>query len=155
MWFDSDNAEGIEPSFGLVGAVADDKMITIQRLVVEIIPVRGRVKGVHRVAIDHGIGPVADADGAVAQTVVKLYAKRFFKVGYYNVRAFHVAVHQRALDVDFVLVVGLDFFAGTRYEHKGEESENDSEVPVFHILAIIWFYSSAVSENMSSVTVSS
>ena len=116
MWFDSDNAEGIEPSFGLVGAVADDKMITIQRLVVEIIPVRGRVKGVHRVAIDHGIGSVADADGAVAQTVVKLYAKRFLKISYHNVRAFHVAVHQRALDVDFVLVVGRVFFCAR--EHR-------------------------------------
>ena len=105
MWLDSDNAESIKPPFSLVGAVADDEMIAVERLVVEIIPIRGSVKGIHRIAIDKGIGFVADADGAVAQTVVKPYAKRFLRVSCNNIGAFHVAVHQRSFDVDFVLVV--------------------------------------------------
>ena len=67
------------------------------------------VKGIHSVAKNNGIGSIADADNAVAQTVVKPYAKRFLKVRYYNVRAFHIAVHQCAFDVDFVLVVGRVF----------------------------------------------
>ena len=113
MWLDSHNTKIIEPSLGLVSAVANDEMVAAQRLVVKVIPIRGIVIGLNRVANDNGMVAVADVDGAVAQVVIKRHTQRFLCIRRLEVRAAHVATHQRALDVDFVLVVGFVYlFAG-------------------------------------------
>ena len=118
MWFDSDNAEGIEPPLGLVVAVADDEMIAVKRLVVEIIPVRSMVISLNRVANHNGMVRVADVNSTIAQIIIKPHTECLLAESHHNVRAFHVAVHQCALDVDFVLVVGRVFFCA-REHRKG------------------------------------
>ena len=94
MQFDSNKPEVVEPALSLIGAVADDEMIAVQRLVVKVIPIRGIVKGVHGVANDNGIGIVADVDGTIAQVVIKLYTKRFLIKSHLYVGIFHVTAHQ-------------------------------------------------------------
>ena len=121
------NPEIVEPAFGFVGAVADDEMVAAQGLVVEIVPIWGMVIGRNRVANGNGMVVVADADGAVAKVVIKRHAEGFLVESRHEVGAAHVAIAQRAFDVDFVLVVRHDLFAARPSQNRQhDKAENDS-----------------------------
>ena len=60
------DAEIVEPSFGLIYTVADDEVIAAQRLVVKVIPIRGIVIGLNRVANDNGmVNEIEISDGSI------------------------------------------------------------------------------------------
>ncbi len=128
MRFDSDNAEGIETPLGLVGAVADDEMITSHRQVAHIIAHLSVGVGRGLFAKQDGVLCVADGYRAIVHVVVEIHIKRFPKIACLDVGSFHVAVHQRAFDVDFVLVadkrvIGRHFVA--RNGHERDDGGNE------------------------------
>ena len=102
---DRHNPEIVEPSFGLIGAVADHKMVAVQRLIthLELPPNIG--KSLDGVANHQGTLFACDAYCAVAEIFMELNPKRVMFQEGLNVRAAHVAIGHRAFDVDFVFVV--------------------------------------------------
>ena len=104
MWSNCHNAEIIEPSLGLVGAVADDEMVTPLGLVAHIVAYLGIGIGWGLLAEEDGILRIADGHRAVAHIFVEIHIDCLSQVTRLDVRTSHVASHQRAFDVDFVLV---------------------------------------------------
>ena len=104
MWLDSDNLIVVEPPLGLVGAVADDEMVTPLGLVAHIVAYLGIGIGWGLLAEEDGILRIADGHRAVAHIFVEIHIDCLSQVARLNVGTSHVASHQRTLDVDFVLV---------------------------------------------------
>ena len=98
------NSEVVKPSLGLVGAVADDEMVTPQGLVAHIEAYFGIGIGWGLLAEEDGILRVADGHLAIVHVFVEIHVDRLAQVARLNVWTSHVATHQRTLDVDFVLV---------------------------------------------------
>ena len=105
MWSNYYNAEIIEPSFGLIGAVADDEMIAAQGLVAHIESRSCVVSRSYGVAKNDMVLSVADADDAFTHIIVKVHIHGLPPITRLNVWIAHVAIGQRAFDVDFVFVV--------------------------------------------------
>ena len=105
MRFNCHNAEIIEPSFSFIRAVADDEVVTPQGLVAHEVAHFGIGMSRGFLAEQDGILRVADGHGANAHVVMEIHEDGLAEVACLNVRAAHVAVAQRAFDVDFVLVV--------------------------------------------------
>ena len=104
MWSNCHNAEIIEPSLGLVCAVADDEMVTSQGLVAHEEAYFGVGVGGRLLAEEDGILRIADGHLAIVHVFVEIHVDRLAQVARLNVWTSHVATHQRTLDVDFVLV---------------------------------------------------
>ena len=114
LWPNGDNLEVVEPSLGLVGAVADDEVVATHGLVAHIITISGAIVSVDSVANGSVATIIADAYRASPQVVIKLEPNRFLQVVCNDVRAAHVAIGKRTLDIDFALVVGfVDLLART------------------------------------------
>ena len=105
MRLDRHNAESIEPSHGLVVAVADDEMVAVKRLVAHIESRSCVVSRSYGVAKNDMVLSVADADDALTQIIVEVHINGLAKIARLDVRMAHVAVGKRAFDVDFVFVV--------------------------------------------------
>ena len=107
MRFNCYNAEIVEPSFGFFGTVADNEVVATHGLVAHIITISGAIVSVDSVANGSVATIIADAYRASPQVVIKLEPNRFLQVVCNDVRAAHVAIGKRTLDIDFALVVGL------------------------------------------------
>ena len=105
MRFNCYNAEIVEPSLGLVGAVADDEVIAAQGLVAHIESRSCVVSRSYGVAKNDMVLSVADADDALTHIIMEVHINGLSPITRLNVRIAHVAIGKRALDVDFVLVV--------------------------------------------------
>ena len=105
MRFNCYNAEIIEPSFGLIGAVADDEMVATQGLVAHIESRSCVVSRSYGVAKNDMVLSVADADDALTHIIVEVHINGLSPITRLDVRIAHVAVAQRAFDVDFVFVI--------------------------------------------------
>ena len=105
MRLDRHNSEVVEPSFGLIGAIADDEMVATQRLVAHIESRSCVVSRSYGVAKNDMVLSVADADDAFTHIIVEVHINGLSPVTRLNVRIAHVAIGKRALDVDFVFVV--------------------------------------------------
>ena len=105
MRLDRYNPEIIEPPFGLVGAVADDQMIASQGKVAHIVANRSVRISRSLFLEQDGVLRVADGHGAIVHVVVEIHIKRSTQIASLNVGMAHIAVHQRAFDVDFILIV--------------------------------------------------
>ena len=121
------NPEIIEPSLGLVGAVADDEMVTSQRLVAHEETCSRIVARGNGVAKDDMIEFVADADDALTQIVVEVHMDRLVPIARLKVRSSHVAIRKRAFDVDFVLVADERVGFGYFHARGGNQSHNNKE----------------------------
>ena len=99
-----DNAEIVEPTFGLVCAVADDEVVAAHGLVAHEVAHFGIGMGRGFFAEQNGILRIADGHHAHAQIVVEIHINGLTNVARLDVGAAHVAVAQRAFDVNFVLV---------------------------------------------------
>ena len=95
----------VEPSFGLVGAVADDKMVATQGLVAHIESRSCVVSRGYGVAKNDMVLSVADADDALTHIIMEVHINGLSPITRLNVRIAHVAIGKRALDIDFVFVV--------------------------------------------------
>ena len=122
------DAEIMEPSLSLVGAVADDEVIAAQGLVAHIVA-HFRV-GVSRLflAENDGILRVANRHCANTHVVVEIHINSLAKIARFDVRMAHVTVGKRAFDVDFVLVVDeivrTGFLAArSRYQSDKQDCE--------------------------------
>ena len=105
MRFNCYNAEIVEPSLGLVGAVADDEVVAAQGLVAHIESRSCVVSRSYGVAKNDMVLPVADADDAFTHIIVEVHINGLSPITCLDVRIAHVAIGKRAFDVDFVLVV--------------------------------------------------
>ena len=105
MWSNYYNAEIIEPSFGLIHAVADDEVVATQGLVAHIESRSCVVFRGYGVAKNDMVLSVADTDDAFTHIIVEVHINGLSPITRLNVRIAHVAVAQRAFDVDFVFVV--------------------------------------------------
>ena len=105
MRFNCYNAEIVEPSFGLIGAVADDEVVAAQGLVAHVESRSCVVSRSYGVAKNDTVLSIADADDALTQIIVEVHINGLSPITRLNVRIAHVAVAQRAFDVDFVFVV--------------------------------------------------
>ena len=99
------DSEIIEPSLGLVGAVADDEVIAAQGLVAHIESRSCVVSRSYGVAKDDMVLSIADVDDTLTQIIVEVHVDGLSPIARFDVRMAHVAVGKRAFDVDFVLVV--------------------------------------------------
>ena len=104
MRLDRHNPEIVEPSLGLIGAVADDEMVTPQGLVAHIVAHLGIGIGWGLLAEEDGILRVANGYRAVVHVFVEIHIDCLSQVARLNVGTSHVASHQRTFDVDFFLV---------------------------------------------------
>ena len=105
MRFNCYNAEIVEPSFGLVGAVADDEVVAAQGLVAHIESRSCVVSRSYGVAKNDMVLSVADADDALTHIIVEVHINGLSPITRLDVRMAHVAIGKRAFDVDFVFVV--------------------------------------------------
>ncbi len=99
------NAEIVEPSFGLVGAVADDEMVATQGLVAHIESRSCFVTRSYGVAKNDMVLSVADADDALTHIIVEVHINGLSPITRLDIWMAHVAIGKRAFDVDFVFVV--------------------------------------------------
>ena len=99
------NAEIIEPSFSFIRAVADDEVVATQGLVAHIESRSCVVSRSYGVAKNDMVLSVADADDALTHIIVEVHINGLSPITRLNVRIAHVAIGQRAFDVDFVFVV--------------------------------------------------
>ena len=99
------DAEIIEPSLGLVGAVTDDEVIAAQGLVAHIESRSCVVSRSYGVAKNDVVLSVADADDTFTHIIVEVHINGLSPITRLNVRIAHVAVAQRTFYVDFVFVV--------------------------------------------------
>ena len=102
---DRHDAEIVKPSFGLIGAVADDEVVAAQGLVAHIESRSCVVSRTYGVAKNDLVLPVADADDALTHIIVEVHINGLSPITRLNVRMAHVTIGQRAFDVDFVFVV--------------------------------------------------
>ena len=102
MRLDRHNSEVVEPSFGLVGAIADDEMVATQGLVAHIETRSCVVSRSYGVAKNDMVLSIADTDDAFTHIIVEVHINGLSPITRLNVRIAHVAVGQRAFDVDFV-----------------------------------------------------
>ena len=105
MRLDRHNSEVVEPSFGLIHAVADDEVVATQGLVAHIESRSCVVSRSYGVAKNDMVLSVADADDALTHIIVEVHINGLTPITRFDVRIAHVAVAQRAFDVDFVFVV--------------------------------------------------
>ena len=105
MRFNCYNAEIVEPSLGLVGAVADDEVVATHGLVAHIESRSCVVSRSYGVAKNDMVLSVADADDALTHIIVEVHINGLPPITRLNVRIAHVAIGKRAFDVDFVFVV--------------------------------------------------
>ena len=126
MRLDRDDSEIIEPPLGLVGAVTDDEVIAAQGLVAHIESRSCVVSRSYGVAKNDMVLSVADADDAFTHIIVEVHINGLSPITRLNVRIAHVAVAQRAFDVDFVLVVdevvSIGFLAA-RSRYQSDEQD--------------------------------
>jgi len=127
LWSNSRRPEVEKPAFGIIGAVADDEMVAIQRFAAHVEPPWSIGISLDGVANHQGTISARDAYNAVSEIFMELNPKRVqFQVGL-NIRATHVAIGHRAFDVDFVFVIGLQgLFAREHQYRQNHEIENDS-----------------------------
>ncbi len=105
MWCNCHNAEIIEPSFGVVHAVADDEVIASQGLVAHIESRSCVVSRSYGVAKNDVVLSVADADDTLTHIIVEVHINGLSPITRLDIWMAHVAIAQRAFDVDFVFVV--------------------------------------------------
>ena len=98
-------AEVVEPSFSRVGAVADDEMITRHRQVAHEVTHFGIGESRCLFAKQDGVLCIADGHSANTHVVVEIDIDGLAKIARLDVGPTHVAVAQRAFDVNLVLVV--------------------------------------------------
>ena len=119
------DTEVVEPSFGLIGAVADDEMVAAQGLVAHIESCTSVVSRGHGVAKNDMVLFVADANDALTHILVEVHVDGLPPITRLNVRIAHVAVAQRAFDVNFVFVVDeigwFEFLARCRYQSDKQD----------------------------------
>ena len=140
---DRHNPEIIEPPLGLVSAVADDQMIASQGKVAHV--VANRSVGMSRCLFleQNGILRIADGHCAIAHVVVEIHINRLAEIACLNVRIAHVAVAQRAFDVDFVFSSMSVLFEGSFVHEKVPNMMMAAIKPIktlFFILLIICFH---------------
>lgn len=99
------NAEIVEPSLGLVGAVVDDEVVATQGLVAHIESRSCVVSRSYGVAKNDMVLSVADADDALTHIIVEVHINGLSPITRLDIWMAHVAIGKRALDVDFVFVV--------------------------------------------------
>ena len=99
------NAEIIKPSFGLIGAIADDEVVAAQGLVAHIESRSCVVSRSYGVAKNDMVLSVADADDALTHIIVEVHINGLSPITRLDIWMAHVAIGKRALDVDFVFVV--------------------------------------------------
>ena len=128
MRLDRHNAEIVEPSLGLVGAVADDEMVAAQGLVAHIESRSCVVSRGYSVAKNDMVLFVADADDTFTQIIVEVHINGLTPIARLDVRMAHVAIGKRAFDVDFVFVIDevvcIGFLAA-RSRDKSDEQNSD------------------------------
>lgn len=105
MRLDRHNSEVVEPSFGLVGAIADDEMVATQGLVAHIETRSCVVSRSYGVAKNDMVLSVADADDAFTHIIVEVHINGLSPITRLDIWMAHVAIGKRAFDVDFVFVV--------------------------------------------------
>ena len=105
MRLDRHNSEVVEPSFSFIRAVADDEMVAAQGLVAHIESRSCVVSRSYGVAKNDMVLSVADADDALTHIIVEVHINGLTPITRLNVWIAHVAIGQRAFDVDFVFVV--------------------------------------------------
>ena len=105
MRLDRHNSEVVEPSFGLVGAIADDEVVAAQGLVAHIESRSCVVTRSYGVAKNDMVLSVADADDALTHIIMEVHINGLSQITRFDVRRAHVAIGKRAFDVDFVFVV--------------------------------------------------
>ena len=105
LWPNGDNLEVVEPSLGLVGAVADDEVVATHGLVAHIESRSCVVTRSYGVAKNDMVLSVADADDALTHIIVEVHINGLSPITRLDVRMAHVAIGKRAFDVDFVFVV--------------------------------------------------
>ena len=105
MRLDRHNSEVVEPSFSFIRAVADDEMVAAQGLVAHIESRSCVVSRSYGVAKNDMVLSVADADDAFTHIIVEVHINGLSPITRLNVWIAHVAIGQRAFDVDFVFVV--------------------------------------------------
>ena len=86
------NAEIIEPSFGFIGAVADDEVVATQGLVAHIESRSCVVTRSYGVAKNDMVLSVADADDALTHIIVEVHINGLSPITRLNVRIAHVAI---------------------------------------------------------------
>ena len=105
MRLDRHNSEVVEPSFGLVGAIADDEMVATQGLVAHIESRSCVVTRSYGVAKNDMVLSVADTDDALTHIIVEVHINGLSPITRLDIWMAHVAIGKRAFDVDFVFVV--------------------------------------------------
>ena len=127
MRLDRHNSEVVEPSFGLIGAVADDEVVAAQGLVAHIESRSCVVSRSYGVAENDMVLSVADADDAFTHIIVEVHINGLTPITRLNVRIAHVAIGKRALDVDFVFVVNEVIRIGpltARSRNQGDKQDS-------------------------------
>ena len=105
MRLDRHNSEVVEPSFGLIGAIADDEMVTTQGLVAHIETRSCVVSRSYGVAKNDMVLSIADTDDAFTHIIVEVHINGLSPITRLDIWMAHVAIGKRAFDVDFVFVV--------------------------------------------------
>ena len=105
MRLDRHNSEVVEPSFGLVGAIADDEMVATQGLVAHIETRSCVVSRSYGVAKNDMVLSIADTDDAFTHIIVEVHINGLSPITRLDIWMAHVAIGKRAFDVDFVFVV--------------------------------------------------